>query len=881
MPRSNNKLQEEWKGRKLSLTPLLFALLFVILPATSFVNPHKRRIRAYSASSGSISVHYSRNGWRKQQQQQQEEEPGNNANNNNNNNNSQNKKRWSGKQNINNYSRQPQQQQQQQQAPNIEFNRWLSQYLKSDRGSAQEAERLLLERVHDHNRTNDYDVISYNLVLSAWSRRRSMPAARRADALLTILLQQPGLQADTYSYSAVLHAYAKSGGQRTAALRAEALLHQMECSLGDSKIQTEICHNAVMDCWSVSGNPDAGRRAQLWLTHLEERGQPPPTRISYNACLKAWARSPGGAQQAHSILKRMKKLGGAIAPDKISYSTCIDAYCKSGTSAGAAQQAETLLREMELASSNAALRPDVVAYSSVMYAYAKAGMVAEAMTLIDRMQEHAQQKPNTIFLNTLLHVFAKAGKVDAAEALLGSMRSSDMADKITYTAVIDAHASQGNVTRALQLLDELEDLYTTTQEEQYLPSAKTFASTMNAMAKATSKNNYIQPLATVDNLLRRMDRLYQVSGQPETLPNAVLYSQVFSVLSKSHDPNAATRATEYLEQMKQKGLRPDTATYAHLIISLSKSRIRNAADLATHYLQMVEEGFAAGDDSLKPTQLLYTAVLQAYAKSASSKGAKRAELLLQRNKELYKKGKLYAKPTALYYNAVMDALARSGGGRQAALQAETYLQELETRHRAGDVELIPKTRSYNAVILAWMHSNATDAPQRAEALLKRMNERYKAGDEDCRTDRWTINHIISVWAKSDQDNASERAETFLIFMEKLYEAGDSSLKPDSVTFNSVITAYSQSSSNGAAHRADELYERMKQLYEAGDKDLRPDICTLKSLHKAWSRSNGTEAPEKIKQISRLISHRQRRDSQMLRPADEFTPIKQSRCRTED
>jgi pentatricopeptide repeat protein len=458
------------------------------------------------------------------------------------------------------------------------------------------------------------------------------------------------------------------------------------------------------------------------------------------------------------------------------------------------------------------------------------------------MQEYAQQKPNTIFLNTLLHVFAKAGKVDAAEALLGSMRSSNMADKITYTAVIDAHASQGNVTRALQLLAELEDLYTTTQEEQYLPNAKTFASTMNAMAK--SKNNSIQPLSTVDNLLRRMDRLYQLTGQPELLPNAVLYSQVFSVLSKSHDPNAATRATEYLEQMKQQGLRPDTATYAHLIISLSKSRIHNAADLAAQYLQMVEEGF--------------TAVLQAYAKSASSKGAKRAELLLQRNKELYEKGKLYAKPTTLYYNAVMDALARSGGGREAALQAETYLQELETRRRAGDVELTPKTRSYNAAILAWMNSNATDAPQRAEALLKRMNERYKAGDEDCRPDRWTINHIISVWAKSGEDNASERAETFLNFMEKLYEAGDFSLKPDSITFNSVITAYSHSSSNGAAHRADELYERMKQLYEAGDKDLQPDICTLKSLHKAWQQSNSTEAPEKIKQISRLISRRSSR-----------------------
>ena len=205
----------------------------------------------------------------------------------------------------------------------------------------------------------------------------------------------------------------------------------METSM---KVDTDVCHNAVINCWSVSGDQDAGRRAQVWLTKLEEnKNGPKPTRISYNACIKAWARSKDGASKAHNLLKRMQSLGEALSPDKISYSTCIDAYCRSTTNLdAAAQKAEHLLRQMEEASpQNEEIRPDVVAYTSVLHAYAKAGIDApKALGLVDRMQKHANQQPNTAFLNTLLHLFARTQKVTLAETLLKSMRETDMADKI-------------------------------------------------------------------------------------------------------------------------------------------------------------------------------------------------------------------------------------------------------------------------------------------------------------------------------------------------------------------------------------------------------------------------------------------------------------------
>mmetsp|Transcript_29251 Transcript_29251/g.32845 ORF Transcript_29251/g.32845 Transcript_29251/m.32845 type:complete len:895 (+) Transcript_29251:105-2789(+) len=747
--------------------------------------------------------------------------------------------------------------------------------------AVEKAENLLLQKVEQNMTRDNYDTFSFNLVLSAWARQRSLEGARRADILLQILLKTsddyPNIRADSYSYSNVLNAYAKSGGKRRAALRAEELLHQMEVRM---KITTDVCHNAVMDCWSLSGDDDAGRRANIILTKLEENKErniklisnttrlPPPSRIAYNICMKAWARSKNGALHAHKLLNRMQTSDDEdLHPDKISFSTCIDAYCRSTSNLTAnTEKAEKLLYQMEQASpKNPSIRPDVVTYTSVLYSYAKAGIdIDRAMSLINRMKKYACEEPNTTFLNTLLYLFSKQGKNDHAEALLKSMKQNDLADKISYTSVIATHANNGNATRALALFRELEDLYKSSSSnrfnaDRYLPTEKTFISLIHAISK--SKESSKTSLDEIDNLVERMQSLYNETKHPELLLTTATYSTIFFLLSKIKDIRAPTRATEMINEMKIQqnegnlNVRPDATTYAYLINIFTKARVPEAAIVATKYLNEVEDGYAAGDDNLRPTKLLYSAVLQAYAKSASREGANLAEELLQRTKDLYKQGKIYAKPTTLYYNAVMDGLARSKQGKAAAFRAEKLLDELETRGRAGDPELSPTSRSYNAVILAWKISNCTDAPNRSEAILKRMNERYGAGDKGCRPDQVTMNSIIGVWANSRQTGAAERAETYLKFMEQLYfEAEDKSLKPDIISYNSVIDAYAWCSSEKGAHRAEEVYNRMQKNFLAtGDDDLRPNIFTLTTLTNVWIRNGDNKSEVKLKYLRHLMS----------------------------
>jgi hypothetical protein len=67
---------------------------------------------------------------------------------------------------------------------------------------------------------------------------------------------------------------------------------------------------------------------------------------------------------------------------------------------------------------------------------------------------------------------------------------------------------------------------------------------------------------------------------------------------------------------------------------------------------------------------------------------------------------MYAKPNTLFYNAVIDSWARAGRGRYAALHAEELLNELESKCQAGDLEVSPTTRLYNATILTWKTSHA-------------------------------------------------------------------------------------------------------------------------------------------------------------------------------
>jgi pentatricopeptide repeat protein len=570
---------------------------------------------------------------------------------------------------------------------------------------AEQAEELLLARVTNPDDALSYDTVSFNIVLQAWANQRAMTAALRADNLLSLMLRTGSIatranntrtgalvQADAYSYAAVLNGYAKSGGKMKAALRATELLEQFERS-SVPIVTSDVCHNAAMNAWAVSGSPQAGDRAERILRQLLGIKTVQPTRIAFNACIKAYAKA-GQPAEAQRLLDQMKALSADahpnLTPDKITYSSCIDAWSRSfDCSSDAAGQAERLLAEMEeafVATGDVNIQPDVVSYTSVLSAFAQSGSIHhnKAQKLLERMRLHAQDGPNAPFLNAWIHLLArtssarnnetsgsKAHAAAAAEEILEYMQveyargdAGMKPCKITYTAVITVLAHVGTADaarRAEGLLDELQTTWERTSDDDFLPNAKTFTSALNAWAKSGSPS----AVESAENLVRRMEELHERTKSVELEPSLVVFLQVFQVLANSRSNDAAEKAKNLLQKMHRLHLngfpdvRPDATTYAYLINAFTKSRVGNVADLATVVLTEAEEGYRAGIGSLKPTALLYSAVLQAYAKCSSARGAQLAEQLLDRTKELYRQGKLYAKPTTLFCTLIKCFLMSS------------------------------------------------------------------------------------------------------------------------------------------------------------------------------------------------------------------------------
>lgn len=436
----------------------------------------------------------------------------------------------------------------------FDFNMALKRLVRSGRPNrggrsvAEQAQDVLMVQVNTSEPNEGaYDTISFNIVLQALANQNSMKSARQADELLSLLLRMSNVSADSYSYGNTIHAYAKSGGKLRAARRATELLEQLESS--NIKLTTDHCHNAAINAWSVSGDANAGRKSEEILRRLLKSDSIRPTRVSFNACMKAFAKT-GETDEALRLFHEMKERSNTqknLAPDKITFSSLIDAFSRIG-SVEAAHMAEGVLIEMESAfveTGNPEIRPDVYVYTSVMAAYAKSGLATDSrygLKLLDRMEKYAQERPNAHFLNAWINLLAKTSthggttatsNAETAEDVLRFMKAEYAEGneglrpcKITYTAMISVLAQVGTIAaaeRAEALLDELEVLWEETSDDAYLPNTKTFVSALNAWSKTCGAP---QAWERTKRLFERMEALYERTGSSELKPNGIVFLQV-------------------------------------------------------------------------------------------------------------------------------------------------------------------------------------------------------------------------------------------------------------------------------------------------------------------------------------------------------------------
>jgi len=227
------------------------------------------------------------------------------------------------------------------------------------------------------------DTYIYHSVMHAWARSRSPDAGKETERLLSEMWNKceghPDLdiKPNRKSYNAVMNAWTKSSPQESdqededeevedsTDIRAERVSQIMEemrnksKEVGDENLAPDmISYNCLIDAWSKSSSPDAGKKAEgvladMWKMHEEHHPDMKPNAQNYNAALNAWAKSndPNAVENASRLLEEMwsrykeDEDDKNLAPNAISYSCLIDAHRRS-SSPDAGRNAESILKDM-------------------------------------------------------------------------------------------------------------------------------------------------------------------------------------------------------------------------------------------------------------------------------------------------------------------------------------------------------------------------------------------------------------------------------------------------------------------------------------------------------------------------------------------------------
>ena len=245
--------------------------------------------------------------------------------------------------------------------------------------AAKEAERLLLwmEDLEKSGKNQDAapGTVAYSLAMDAYAKSGHMDAGRKAEAIFRRLESTHMLEMESTSqkdderertgrktapnkfcYNILINAYSRQGRQGGVFDSAERLLTEMEQryeETSDASIRPDVVsYSSTISAMARADRKGYGAiRAEDILNRMEAAGIV-PNRITFNSCLKCWARSRDerAPARAEALVRRMEELDKAgnknVRPDRISFNTLIHTFANAG-SVEMAQRAEAILSRME------------------------------------------------------------------------------------------------------------------------------------------------------------------------------------------------------------------------------------------------------------------------------------------------------------------------------------------------------------------------------------------------------------------------------------------------------------------------------------------------------------------------------------------------------
>jgi pentatricopeptide repeat protein len=740
----------------------------------------------------------------------------------------------------------------------------------------------------------------YNALLRAWSKVAIMASSKQVDSTSltesrnalsrgnSILLHHipavPGLTISNRTCLAALQGYGALGlGDE-----AEQLLSKIETMLAATDTSVMVshldsaCYNSVLDAHSQS---------------KQSAGMPRAKQL-FDSMVKQQAITISNNDTTIEVLPPQA--------DYISYNTMLNSYSKRGM----ADEAETLLKEMALASStdSKAPLPTAASYLSVVRALERSNTENASeriMSLIENMRQlyendnaskgnRKHPMPNRGIYISAIRFMSKCGKAIEAEQLYQNLRqthpySKSWTDIQACTLVLKAWGWTDQVTReeaAKRAANVLRDLESHVEEGHLKPlDVNVYNTMLNCYAKAGL-------VEETKALLKRMQ------------PNGISYGLFIKAISKNNKSNAVDMAWKVLESLgynspKLSPIFDDSMEPFNSMLRLLAKR-GLAAD-AESLLNTMDELYYDRKLNFRPNIQSYEAVLEALGRCKDSDTAIRAEAILTRMDVLQELGGTI-QPSLMAYNHLINCYGNAG----MSSRAERLLEQLQKN--AVD-SVTPDEYTIGSTIKAIINGGKSqeNALTRVSTLVEgsrdgvdnkvigahqlKLYAKFGMGDEADELLRsmkrpgiihYTI--VLDSWAKNDSSDALERAEALFAEMEKhpdftLDIAAYNSLllnysirglvdKAEKLverimldpflinrkTFTMLINAYNNAPMKhaNAARRAEQLLDKMRELHALGNNEAEPDDVTYRSIIKCIRSGNVDAADhEKLALISRL------------------------------
>lgn len=485
------------------------------------------------------------------------------------------------------------------------FNALLDKLAKEESAeSAERAENMLFDRLRsvalddltvDGTNTSDlpYDVLSFNIVLNAWSKALNAP---RAEALLgrMVHMHEKGILPfgpNEVSYSTVADAWKRMPGDDAEnnveeAERVLDIMHEMEGNdrawpnAADLK-EDLVSFNQELDLFAREGFPEAAETAEMMLfdSIREAAAASDGSKhigcdiISFNTVLNCWAKL-GNPQRADALLSRLEHLSDIgvlpFGPNSVSFATVISSWANSKLKR-APYECEALLDKIEglcdeddgdSVSNLNDIAPTIHMYAATITAWSRskrsdaahrAEQVLERLERLYKAKKDHLLKPNSVLYTAIIQCWGRSKDEDAldrAEAIFQRMKESGDPDMMptehTYSALLNAYSYSGLGAKSAQRADEL--LFEV--EDSDVLNTNVYIYT-NAI-KVWARSGHAKAGQRAEEILKAMI----ASEDPVARPNIYTFTAALDAMIAAKD-NYSLDADNFLGMMKNAGVKPD------------------------------------------------------------------------------------------------------------------------------------------------------------------------------------------------------------------------------------------------------------------------------------------------------------------------------------